>query len=157
MQQLTFYSKKHGEYKTIVDDSIFKRLKKLKTLKWSVVKKRNGLIYFQKRLPGNRLVELHRWIMQPEKGEYVDHINHDTLDNRKQNLRICSNSANLRNATGIRPNNTSSKTGVWQDKRNGKWVAEIKVNYKKINLGRSYSFKEAVTFRKQAEKKYWSI
>ena len=102
------------------------------------------------------LIEIHRFIMKPKKGEYVDHINGDTLDNRRSNLRVCTNAANLRNGR-IRQNNTSGKTGVWQDKRSGKWVAEIKVNYKKISLGRSKSFEEAIKLRKQAEKKYWSI
>ena len=157
MQKITFRSKTHGSYTIKINDVDYKRLKKFKTMKWCVSKKRNGLIYFQKRLPGNKLVELHRWIMQPKKGEYVDHVNHDTLDNRRKNLRICSNASNLRNATHIRPNNSSGKTGVWFDKKGSKWVAEIKVNYKKISLGRSKFFKKAVKLREQAEKKYWSI
>jgi hypothetical protein len=156
MKEIEFKSKKNGTYKTIVDDDVFNKLKQLKSLKWSVVIKRNGLVYFQKRLPGNKLVELHRWIMQPKKGEWVDHINKNTLDNRVKNLRICTNSANIRNGR-IRQNNKSGHSGVWQDKRSKKWVAEIKVNYKKISLGSSKSFKKAVELRKMAEKKYWNI
>jgi len=155
MKIIKFLSKTHGSHIAIVDDIDYKRLKCFKTMKWSIVKKRNNLIYFQKRLPGNKLVELHRWIMQPKKGEYVDHIDGNTLDNRRCNLRICTNAANLRNGVHIRPNNTSGVTGVW--KHRNKWIAEIKVNYKKIHLGTFNTLKEAAQARKQAEKKYFNI
>lgn len=157
MKVIKFSSKTHGSHVTIVDDTDYKRMKTLNSMKWCVVKKRNGLIYFQKRLPGNKLVELHRWIMKPKSGEYVDHIDGNTLDNRRCNLRICTNAANLRNGTHIRPNNTSGVTGVWCDKSRGKWCAEIKVNYKKISLGRYNTLREATQARKEAEKKYWHI
>ncbi len=32
---------------------------------------------------------LHRWIMDPKDGEFIDHANHDLLDNRKSNLVTC--------------------------------------------------------------------
>jgi len=154
MQQLYFYSKRFGEQKTIVDDEDFERLKKLKNLKWCVVKKR-GHIYFQKRLPGKVLVELHRWIMNTPKGMYTDHIDQNTLDNRRCNLRICSNSANLRNGK-IRINNKSGYPGVFFIKETKKWIAFIKVNYKRFHIGRFNTFNEAVDARKLAEHKYWS-
>ena len=155
MQQLTFYSKRHGEHRTIVDDDVFSRLKKLKNLKWCVVKKR-GDVYFQKRLPGYKLVELHRWIMNPPKKMYVDHINHDTQDNRKCNLRICLNRDNLRNGK-LRPNNISGFTGVHlrKNKTKNRWVAKIRVNYKHIQLGTFDTFEEAVEARKKGQVKYW--
>jgi hypothetical protein len=152
MQQLTFYSKRFGEQKTIVDKEDFDRLKKLKNLKWCVVKKRDH-IYFQKRLRGKRLIELHRWIMGEPEGKVVDHINQDTLDNRKCNLRVCSNAANLRNGR-LRPNNKSGFTGVFEYK--GKWGARIRVNYRNINLGYRETINEAVKLREEAQRKYWS-
>ena len=66
-------------------------------------------------------------------GRYADHINHNTLDNRKSNLRICNCSQNNGN---MRPKNHSSKyKGVSWFKAGGNWTAQIKVNYKKIHLG----------------------
>lgn len=154
MQTIRFHSVTHGTHNILVDNDVCQAIEKLGG-KWCVVKKRNG-IYFQKRLSGNNLIELHRFIMKPKKGEYVDHINGNTLDNRRENLRICTNSANLRNGRK-RTNNTSGHTGIWLDKRSGKWVAEIKVKYKKINLGRSENFNNAVKLREDAEKRYWNV
>jgi hypothetical protein len=154
MQQLYFYSKRFGEYRTLVDDEDFQRLKELKNLKWCVVKKR-GHIYFQKRLSGKKLVELHRWIMNTPKGMYTDHINQNTLDNRKCNLRICLNSANLRNGR-IRTNNKSGFTGVFFIKKHKKWIAFIKVHYKRYHLGYFNTINKAIKARKIAEHKYWS-
>jgi hypothetical protein len=155
MKIISFENKRFGKFDTMVDDKDFDRLNKLRNLKWCVVKKR-GHIYFQKRLPGLRLVELHRWIMGEPVGLYVDHINNNTLDNRRSNLRICTNSANLRNGRK-RSNNTSGNTGVSFVKRDKKWSAVIRVKYKVISLGRYFSFDEAVKARKEAEIKYWNI
>jgi hypothetical protein len=50
------------------------------------------------------LIYLHRFIMAAPKGVIVDHVNGDTLDNRRANLRLCStrqNNANSRRAIGV--------------------------------------------------------
>ncbi|EOA5908665.1 AP2 domain-containing protein, partial [Salmonella enterica subsp. enterica serovar Brandenburg] len=51
-------------------------------------------------------------------------------------------------------NNTSGALGVWREKRRNKWVAEIKVDRRKIHLGQFDNFDEAVAARKDAEVKY---
>ena len=153
MKRITFSSKTFGKYTTLVDEIDFKRIKKLPSMKWCISKKRNGLIYFQKRM-NKKIIELHRWIINPPKGKYVDHINKNTLDNRRCNLRICSNSANLRNGK-LRHNNKSGFTGVF--KKRDKFGARIRVKYKTIYLGYFDTFDEAVNCRKEAQTKYWSI
>lgn len=154
MKTITFTSKRHGTYTIKVDNSDFNRIKELGG-KWCVVIKR-GNPYFQKRFPGDYIKEIHRWIMGDPPGKYVDHINGNTLDNRKRNLRSCSNAANIRNGK-VRTNNTSGYTGVYFDKRSGKWGAAIKVMYKTIRLGVFDLKKDAIKVRKNAEKRYFLV
>ncbi len=54
---------------------------------------------------------LHRVLMSANRGEIVDHRNGNTLDNRRKNLRICTNSQNLMNR-GKQKNNTTGFKGV---------------------------------------------
>ncbi len=54
-------------------------------------------------------IYLHRVVMGSPKGLTVDHINHDTLDNRRSNLKVCSQSVNSNNRKTADPR---SKTGV---------------------------------------------
>ena len=123
-------------------------------LKWSITKNRDKL-YVQKRVNGKNIY-LHRFITNCPIGKYVDHINHNTLDNRKENLRITNNADNLRNGT-IRNNNTTGTNGVYYDKSRNKYVAHIKVNYKTKFLGRFDTLKDAIKKRKEAELIYWAL
>jgi hypothetical protein len=75
-------------------------------------------------------MRMHRFIMNPPKGFVVDHINGDTLDNRRQNLRICTNAQNQQN-TGSR-GGTSKYKGVSFNIKSDKWLAAFQydgVNY----------------------------
>lgn len=85
--------------------------------------------------------------------EQIDHINHIRTDNRICNLRKVTNTENSRNAS-IGVNNTSGALGVWREKRRNKWVAEIKVDRRKIHIGQFDDFDEAVAARKAAEAAY---
>ena len=99
-------------------------------------------------------IRLHRLIMDCPDDMIVDHINHNRLDNRKCNLRICTQHQNSMNQNK-RSNNTSGYTGVLWDKAKNKWMARIKVNYKQIFLGYYDTLEEAIKARKQAEIKYF--
>jgi hypothetical protein len=76
-------------------------------------------------------LRLHRFIMDCPEGMCVDHINRNTLDNRRDNLRICSKQDNTRNSSKSKIN-TSGFKGVSWHSRDKKWRAEVKVNNKKI-------------------------
>lgn len=95
---------------------------------------------------------LHRHILELKKDDKHkgDHINGNTYDNRECNLRAITDQQNSFNYK-LSKNNTSKVSGVWFDKRAKKWVAEIKINYKKISLGRSIEFDEAVKIRLNGE------
>lgn len=74
-----------------------------------------------------------REILQTD--QFVDHINHNTLDNRKENLRIVTKSQN-------QMNNDYKGVSIM---KSGKYYAYIKINQKMINLGH-YVFKEEALF-----------
>ena len=85
---------------------------------------------------------MHRMLTGAQRGQYVDHINGNSLDNRMSNLRVCTNAENLRN---MRPRNggTSKFKGVYWNVRDKRWRAQIMHNYKKLNLGNYESEEEA--------------
>lgn len=70
----------------------------------------------------------------------VDHINHNTLDNRKENLRIVTYKTNSYNRLK-RANCASKYKGVYVE--NNKFRAKITVNGKIVHLGYFNSEKEA--------------
>jgi len=120
----------------VVDDDDFNYLSQYK---WSF----DRYAYRTVKKDGKRTtVRMHRLIMNAPDGLDVDHINHDKLDNRRSNLRVCSRSYNIRNKTKNH-NLTSKYKGVSYDKGRKKWCAFICVNYKKSNLGRFNSEIEA--------------
>lgn len=76
---------------------------------------------------------MHRVIADADAGEVVDHINGDRLDNRKENLRVCSQSENLCNR-GKQSNNRSGFKGVYLHAP-GRWRARIMFKGKLKELG----------------------
>lgn len=83
----------------------------------------------------------------------VDHINGDGSDNRWCNLREVTRIENGRNMR-LQSNNKSGLPGVHWDKSRCKWMCYIKLNNKRVNLGRHQDFFEAVCVRKSAELRY---
>ena len=69
-------------------------------------------------------IRMHRMLTNAPNGMDVDHINHNGLDNQRNNLRICTRQQNSRNA---RPQKgyTSRFKGVCWDKDRNKWVSHI--------------------------------
>lgn len=67
---------------------------------------------------------MHRLIIGAEPSQKVDHINGDGLDNRRCNLRFCTNSQNFQNAKK-RSGCTSKYKGVYWDKNAQKWRTQI--------------------------------
>lgn len=128
---------------------------------WNVDKiaiAKKNLFYFtsEQTIDGIRVkLRLHRLIMKCERndGKYIDHINGNTLDNRKCNLRICTNAENVRSRK-VRKDSSSGHRGVTFYKQTNRWVAYIGINYKKINLGYYDTMDEAVEARAKAVKKY---
>lgn len=119
-------------------------IEKVKDIKWS----------FDRYVRSANNGSLHRFIMCPDDNLVVDHINHNTLDNRKSNLRICGIKENSINKKKM-SNNTSGYTGVYYKKDRNKWGARIVVNKKCIYLGYFNTKEEALEVRQKAEIKYF--
>jgi hypothetical protein len=98
-------------------------------------------------LPRNRnkrgYVSMHRLVMDAPKGSVIDHINHNTLDNRKANLRICSTSENAQNRLGAQRNSKSGIRGVTWDEKNRVWIVTYKKEGQIYQVGRFRSKEEA--------------
>lgn len=90
--------------------------------------------YASKRKDMNGHSFMHRVIMNAPKNAQVDHIWGNRLDNRKENLRICTNSQNQYNSR-IQKNNKSGYKGVSWHKKNKKWKAKIQLSGRDIHLG----------------------
>lgn len=82
----------------------------------------------------DKLSYLHRFIMNCPKGMVVDHINHNTLDCRKSNLRVCTHQQNLMNMKSNKKG-TSKYKGVSYRPEGNKWESCIRINNKTIHLG----------------------
>jgi len=108
----------------------------LNSFKWIVYGNKNNLYAVRNGLIApfeTRPVYMHRVIMNPPKGLYVDHRNCDSLDNRRSNLRHATPSQNMQNRRK-KKNTTSQYRSVWLVK-NGKYESQLFHQGKKIWLG----------------------
>ena len=154
-------SKKYGVFKIKVDLDDFEWIKKYQ---WNINKCENKktnkhpLFYAgtNQYSDSNNTTLMHRLIMKAPKGKVVDHINHDFCDNRKCNLRICSQRENLANSNQYYGNKSGVKgvCKITYPSGTQKWKAYIRVNYKFINLGFFDDIKDATKARQDAEEKY---
>lgn len=122
-------SSKYGNKEVIID-----------TEDWDRVKQRRWGIHFDPTIDNfyvlwhnsnKEWTSLHNFILN---NKWIDHINHNTLDNRKINLRICNNIQNKQNSRIYR-NNTSGYKGVTWHKPSSKWISHITINKKYMHLG----------------------
>ena len=103
---------------------------------------------------GKSILLFHRLICPTR--DVVDHINGDRLDNRRANLRACTQMENLRNRS-IAKHNKSGYKGIYKTVlRNGgsRWRAEIGCNRRKISLGTFETPQKAAEAYDSAAKKY---
>jgi hypothetical protein len=142
-----------GKY-AIVDPEDFERLNKHK---WCAVKSSNTFyagrtIYVGKK---NISIRMHREVIHPPDHLFVDHINHNGLDNRKANLRPATCAQNNYNKSIIRREIISSKyKGVIWQKEEKKWMVRIGVNGEQKHVGYFKDEIQAAKAYDKAAKKY---
>lgn len=113
---------------------------------WTALVATDGHIYARQAAHGL----LHRAILQVDKTLGVDHVNGNTLDCRRANLRAVSTADNLRNRKMNR-NNTSGFMGVSYSKAHDRWVATLA----RKSLGMYKTAEEANAARLEAEAREW--
>lgn len=117
-------------YFAIVDEADFHSLSKFK---WCSYCQGRYAGRNSKRVNGRQVtVLMHRFLMNPQQSFEVDHINGNGLDNRRENLRLCSRSENAQNMK-CHADCSSGVKGVYRAGK--KWMAVITANGKRFYLG----------------------
>lgn len=132
---------------------------KIRDKAWHI--NQQGYVVTRKGHKGRRIL-LHRFIMEIEDIQdvniIVDHKNHNKVDNRKNNIRVCTA---LKNGQNKKPRNRELYTGIYKYEYNGKYKhtikykVEIRVNGIIYRLGKFDTYEDALKTRKDAEKKYY--
>jgi hypothetical protein len=102
---------------------------------------------------------LHRMIFDKEvlKGQFINHINHNTLDNRKINLEIVSVKDNDQHRKDKNKNNKSGYRNVFWSTNDERWIVSLMIDGKRKSMGRfKYDeLHEAGKFAEQMREKYY--
>ncbi|HEY1248828.1 MAG TPA: HNH endonuclease [Nitrososphaera sp.] len=106
----------------------------------------NGTRWYAISATGGHRVRMHRLLIDVPEGYEVDHINGDSLDNRKQNLRVVTRAKNLQNREANK-NSTSKYIGVYLESGTGKFRAALKKNGITYRGGRYKTEEEAAKAR----------
>jgi len=102
-----------------------------------------------------KVIRMHREVANTPDGVVCDHINGNSLDNRKANLRSATHLQNSWNARKSSKSCSSKYKGVTFYKKQQKWQGQICVNGKKIFLGEFKEEKQAAKEYDKAAKKYF--
>lgn len=123
----------NSDMPAIVDDDVYEQIK---DRSWRVMTVTNGAQYivWKGRVSGKHTtVYLHRLVMEDQKG-MIDHINGDPFDNRRENLRVTTNSQNQMNSkkkAGVK----SIYKGVSWNSKLQKWKVQIGIDGKDYFIG----------------------
>lgn len=108
----------------------------------------------RRRRERSELGSMHRIVMNNPTGKVIDHINHNKLDNRKINLRICTPAQNIRNSLPSKQNKLGLKGVNWSPACS-KWRARIVFNRKNIHLGLFSTIEDAAKAYDHAASQYF--
>lgn len=118
---LTIVSNKYGKHQVLIDTSL---LSKIKQITWHIMYNQGGMYYISGyNKETKKMIRLHRYVMNANQNQIVDHINRNTFDNRLKNLRFVnwteSNKNRSDKAYGHRKSNLGYKyLGLYKYKNN---------------------------------------
>ena len=138
-----------GKY-ALVDDADFESLNKFK---WSVFAHAHGNSY-ARRARDRSPHYMHRQILRARKGQIVDHINGNGLDNRRKNPRFATAAQNQWNRVRVEPKGVRFHNGAQRKKR---WYAGLQKNGKYISGGIYLTRREAVVAYRALKRRHHGV
>ena len=120
---------------TIVDDEDYDFLMQWK---WRLIKgdyAASRLYWIENGASKRKTILMHRLVNKTPKNMQTDHVNNNTLDNRRRNLRTCTLQQNTKNRTKQKNKTSSQYKGVHLYRPTGKWAAQIRIDKKARFLG----------------------
>lgn len=140
----------HGTIESLIS---LEDVDKIKNIKWHASFDKTVNNFYIK----SKYVQLHRFVTECPKNKVVDHINHDTTDNRRCNLRICTQTENNQNRNGCYSTNNYSKIrNVSWHKQRQKWQVSLGIKGKQKYIGIFDSLIDAEQAAIAARKKYYT-
>lgn len=151
-------NKTYGVIELKIDYHIYIGLQ-LDKVKINVEYNKSKRNYYAYVIIDGKKVRLHRLITNCPNGLVVDHINGDTLDNRLENLRVCTREENLKNRMDTLnfPPTAKNKCGVrglmkLYDKRDKRYFYRVKLKGYKVKNFALSKYEEAIEYAKNPEK-----
>jgi hypothetical protein len=102
-----------------------------------------------------RILAMHRFVLGYEYGDriWIDHVNHNTMDNRKSNLKATKANGNTKNRKGRNSNNKSGyRNVIFSD---GWYIVQLQIEGKNKRLGKFKDVHEAGKFAEEMRLKYY--
>lgn len=142
--ELKIKSNKYGEIIFFIDKDNYQ---KVQNHHWTL-RKLDNKFYAYANSWKDKSVALHRYLTNCPDNLVVDHINRNTLDNRKVNLRVCNSLVNIKN----RPSNKTGYQGIVINEY-GQYRVRLQIN--KIKYDKTFKdLNSAIEYRKELEEKY---
>lgn len=106
--------------------------------------------------PKYEIYRMNRILVNAKEGEYVDHINHNTLDNRLENLRITDNITNILHRKSANKNSTTGVRNVSYDSKQDKYIVQLQVNGRNKTFGTYDNLTDAEKLANELREKYYN-
>jgi hypothetical protein len=146
---------KTKKYECVIDSSDLVKLE-LYDVNWYPKFQKNPQKYYASASKNGESIYMTRILMNAPFGTWVDHIDNDTMNNRKKNLRITTNAENLKNRKSKNSNNSSGYRNVSWSKVLGKWVVQLQIDKKNHMFDEKFDdVHEAGRFAKKMRIKYY--
>lgn len=130
-------------------------VERLQNRTWRTTHKKRKIYAVSGEIKYNTYIYLHKFILDVEykKGFEIDHINGDSQDNRKVNLRICTRLTNIQN-TSVRHNNKIGIRGITYNPNWHSYIVDFSYNKQRYYFPHWKTIEDAVWCRKTAEEYY---